>query len=250
MRIYLIYPVLLIMVFLLLISFHTISHEAYFFDDFYSIDEKKWVANQHSFQESGSNMTKAALHASNSILAIRLQKNSDKLMPKIYNGGEIGSAKSFKYGKFSVRMKSDIRPGTVSSFFLMNEWKPKNWIHKEIDIEFFGKNPKIVQFTVHLFLDDKKHTYYKRVHSLGFDSSKDFHTYSIEWTKNSINWFVDDSKVFTETRIIPEEDLRIRMNHWCANPANPSVVKWLGKIDDRSLPSVVYYDWVKYEPGN
>lgn len=41
---------------------------------------------------------------------------------------------------------------------------------------------------------------------------------------------------------------QIRLNHWLADPKIKWAVDWLGKVDDKSLPSEVYYDWIRYEP--
>jgi beta-glucanase (GH16 family) len=219
-----------------------------FFEDFNALDETLWNINRFSFAESGTEMSSDALAISKSLLAIKVDVNAVGSGKK-YKGGEIGSLRFFNYGYFTVRMKNNIRHGSVSSFFIMNEWKEKDWEHREIDIEFLGKDPTAVQFTVHLYADGgRNHIYYAHVYPLGFDSSKDFHDYSIAWKKDTISWYVDGVLAHTETRIVPNVPLQIRVNHWIANSQDSLTVDWMGKVDDSTLPSFVYYDWVSYKP--
>lgn len=205
-----------------------------------------WDIQRFSFPENGCIMKDSQISVHNSVLTITVRAN-EKQEVKPYEGGEISSKSSFLYGKFSVRMKNPIAPGTVSSFFLMNQWRTVNWEHKEIDIEFLGKNTCAVQFTVHDYKDGgKKHIYNKFTYPLGFDSSTDFHLYSIIWSKDSISWLVDEKLAHTEKEILIIEPMNIRLNHWAANPADVNCVNWLGSIDRNKLPSRVYYDYIQY----
>ena len=132
----------------------------------------------------------------------------------------------------------------------MNKWQPKDWEHKEIDIEFLGKDTRSVQFTVHHFKDKgKNHVYKKYTYNLGFDSSEGFHDYMICWSKDSISWFVDDKWVHSEKDILIDEKMYVRMNHWAADPSDKTGIKeWLGPVDLSCLPSKVYYDYFSYKP--
>ena len=225
----------------------TMCNNNKFRDDFDTLDTTRWVINEFSFPDAGNEMTREAIELQNSILSITLSENVNASNKKAFKGGEIGTKRFYSYGTFSVKMKNDIKTGTVSSFFLMNQWKPKNWVHKEIDIEFLGKDPRIVQFTVHLFPNDTSHIYYHHVHNLGFDSSEDFHEYAIQWRENSIVWVVDGREEYTENRIVPDTLMQIRLNHWMANDTVKAMTAWLGVVSRDSLPSKVYYDWVKYD---
>jgi endo-1,3-1,4-beta-glycanase ExoK len=222
-----------------------------FEDHFNNLDAMFWSINQFTFPESGSAMTTQAISTANSILSITLEKKCSPVQGRGYAGGEVASQKYFGYGDFTVRLKNSLCEGTVSSFFLMNKWKAKDWVHKEIDIEFLGKNPNQVQFTVHLYPNKgTEHVFFQHTHNLGFDSSKDFHDYTIQWRKDSISWLVDGRLAHTENRITPDSVMQIRMNHWAANENNIGMVQWLGHIDENALPSIVSYDWVKYKGVN
>jgi beta-glucanase (GH16 family) len=220
-----------------------------FEDHFNAALEKNWRVQRYSFPENGCEMTDSQILVKKSILTLTVELNKTNNI-KPYKGGEISSVVPFLYGLFSVRMKNQIAPGTVSSFFIMNKWQPKNWEHKEIDIEFLGENTTEVQFTVHHFKEGgKKHVYYAYTYKLGFNSSDYYHDYSILWNKNSISWFVDGKQVYIEKRILFEEAMYIRLNHWAAAPFNNNLMlNWMGPIDTSKLPSRVYYDYVKYVP--
>ena len=219
-----------------------------FFDSFNTFDKKKWTYNENSFPDCGSTMTKENIMTNQSLLTITVNKSDTSVNGRKYKGGEIGSIEFMSYGTFTVRMKNNIAAGTVSSFFLMNKWKEIEWKHKEIDIEFLGKDPTKVQFSVHR-LEEGQTDYIRhiKVYDLGFDSSEDFNEYGIRWTKDSICWLVNGIVAHTETRHVPDTLMQIRLNHWIANENAPWTTEWLGNIDSASLPSKVLYDWVQYE---
>ena len=220
-----------------------------FFEDFKQLDTSIWQIQLYGWLGNGCDMLNKALEVSNSYLKIQVGKLNVVHNEKQYFGGGMGTNHFFSYGKYIVRMKNNIKSGTVSSFFIMNQWKSENWEHQEIDIEFLGKNPNIVQLTVHYYRDKGlNHVQHTHIHQLGFDSTEDFHEYTIHWQKQKVDWYIDDKCVHSETRDLPDDkEMQIRLNHWLADPKIEWAVDWLGKVDDRSLPSEVYYDWIRYE---
>lgn len=225
------------------------SHKDDCLENFDQLDEKKWQVNENTFPDCGSTMTKESVTTNGANLILTIDQNPVDSSGRKYTGGEIGSVAFFSYGTYTTRIKNNIAPGTVSSFFLMNKWKKTKWEHQEIDIEFLGKAPTKVQFTVHyLNPQDNNHITHMKVYDLGFDSSEDFNEYGIHWTKDSICWLVNGAVVHVETNNVPDTVMQIRMNHWTGNDQVVGMKNWLGKIDDRSLPSQVYYDWICYKP--
>jgi beta-glucanase (GH16 family) len=210
---------------------------------------QNWSIQKYTFPENGCDMIDSQIELNNSQLVITVVPSS-KSRGKPFKGGEISSNYLFLYGKFHVKMKNQIAEGTVSSFFLMNKWQSINWEHKEIDIEFLGKDLNSVQFTVHFFEDrGRKHKFKQYTHNLEFNSSESYHDYGIIWTKDSITWLVDNKPIYTEKDILIFEPMDIRMNHWAALPYNnDSIINWMGKVNNKQLPSKVYYEYVKYYP--
>lgn len=213
-----------------------------FEEKFDSVDPEIWEYQLYSFEENGCRMTRSQVLCLNSVLTIVADFNPT-LENKKYIGGEIATIQAFRYGSFTVRMKNDIAPGSVSAFFLMNKWKPEHWEHKEIDIEFLGKDLTKVQLTVHHFTEGgKKHITYPHLHDLGFDSSKDFHDYTIVWHPDSISWLVDHKWVHSEKRLLFNEEMNIRINHYIGEMRLESIRFWLGPVNETKLPSKVHYD--------
>ncbi len=171
-----------------------------------------------------------------------------------YYGGEVRSEHYYGYGDYQVKMKPSNIRGTASTFFVCtgpyDQWYDesgnvvKQNHHDEIDIEFLGKDTTKVQFNY--FANGKGgHEY---MYNLGFDASKEYHTYGFRWAEDAITWFVDDQPVYQVLRSKiksgeswPEEPGRIIMNYWCGTS---SAVTWMGKFrDDFSGHSD--YEWVK-----
>lgn len=219
-----------------------------YYETFDSLDIQKWQYQLYSFDGNGCNMRKENVRINNSILSFKTEMNTDPALPKKYNGGEISDNHFYLYGYYTVRMKSNLCGGTVSSFFLMNQYQPTNWEHKEIDIEFLGKNRKAIQCTNHDFQDGGK-TWKHSSATIGlpFDVADDFHEFSILWTPDSVTWFADGRFIHSDTLYVPQEPLQIRMNYYAGDVAVSGIQPWLGDVDEACLPTTTDVDWIKRE---
>ena len=112
----------------------------------------------------------------------------------------------------------------------------------EIDFEFLGKAPNKVEIN-HTAAGQKVRG---KIVDLGFDSSKDFHDYAIDWSKTGIKWFVDGIKVYETPPGTPLPK----------NPPYFFLTLWTGsKIEDSWMGPFVYKEpvtaevaWAKYTP--
>ena len=216
------------------------------YENFDSLDLKNWQVQLYSFEANGCNMRAENVIWDNSVLSLLTEKNTDPALPKKYNAGEIGDNRFYLYGYYTVKMKSDLCKGTVSAFFLMNQWQPTNWEHKEIDIEFLGIHGNAIQCTNHDFQDGgKTWKSSSKTISLPFDVGNDFHEFSILWTPDSVSWFADAKLIHTDTMYVPQEPLQIRMNYYAGDVAVPGIKEWLGEVDETCLPSKTSVDWIK-----
>ncbi len=218
-------------------------------EEFESLDLTRWEVQLYTFPANGCNMLESHATVAGSRLVLRVDRNTEARLPKAFNGGEVGSAKFFNYGLFVVRMKAARARGGVSAFFLMNQWQPKDWEHREIDIEFIGNNPRAVQLTTHDFQNGGRN--WKHASStlaLGFDATADFHEYAILWAKDRVDWFVDRRAICHETRYVPPEPLQMRMNVYMGDVREPGVAQWLGAVDVATLPAAAEYEWIRYFP--
>ncbi len=130
---------------------------------------------------------------------IRVQ-NGSLIIDAIKNGDRWTSARiksqsraNFTYGRIEFRAKLPEGQGTWPALWMLGEnVSTKGWpAGGEIDVmEHFGKNPGVVQSAMHTpssFGDtvDKGATTVSTYHS-------DFHVYATNWTKDKIEFFVDD----------------------------------------------------------
>lgn len=156
-----------------------------------------------------------------------------------YSGGEFRSKNFFGYGRYEVSMKALKNDGALSSFFTYTGPSDNNpW--DEIDIEILGKDTTKVQFNY--FRNGKGNHEY--MYDLGFDASKDFHTYAFEWHKDKIIWYVDGKEAYRVKRAIPITKAKVMMNAW----AGKNVDEWLKPFNDKLLPIIAEYEWVRFTP--
>ncbi len=222
--------------------------QAWWQDDFATLDTDRWLIQLYTFDANGCNMRAENVKARDSILTITVNRAVDTTDRK-WDGGDLGDQNYRTYGLFRTRMKPSKLKGSVSAFYIMNKWMPVAWEHKEIDIEFLGKSPTQVQLTTHDF--QKGGTVWKndsKMVGLGFDFSQDFHEYAILWRPDSVLWFVDGRLLHRTGKYVPQVPLETRMNFYVGNPLEPGVVQWLGPIDTAGVPDSTQYDWVRYDP--
>jgi GR25 family glycosyltransferase involved in LPS biosynthesis len=149
----------------------------------------------------------------------------------------ISSRGSFLYGRFETTLQATSVSGLVTGFFLHRD-SPR----QEIDIEITGNRP--TQLLVNVFynpgVEGVKFDYGYRgtpeAITLGFDASKAFHRYAIEWDPYEIRWLVDGRVVHHRAEWnptpIPHLPMKLNVNTW------PSRSRELaGRLALRSLPA-------------
>ncbi len=170
---------------------------------------------------------------------------------KNYNGAELYSSESVKYGRFDVRMKTIAGSGTVSSFFTYyNEsyvGSPEPW--REIDIEVLGKSTSIWQSNIITGNAASKVTS-EGIHNFP-NLNQEYHTYSVEWTPDYIAWFFDGQEIRRTTgqqvTDCQTKNMSYRFNLWISD-----VPEWVGAFNESILPVYQYINWMtysEYTPG-
>lgn len=106
----------------------------------------------------------------------------------------------FLYGRMEIRAKLPAGTGTWPAIWMLpTDWEYGNWpASGEIDImEHVGFDPGNVHATVHTgaYNGSLGTQVGKSIQVPDFDTA--FHTYSIEWTKDKIDAFLDNEKYFT-----------------------------------------------------
>lgn len=155
-----------------------------------------------------------------------------------FSAGALTSNSEYSFGRFEATFQASNAPGVVTGFFLH-----RNSPHQEIDIEIAGNRPS--RLLVNVFYNPgsagAKFDYgYRGSPShveLGFDASKGFHRYAIEWCPSEIRWFVDDvlihRRVLWNPTPIPQLPMRLHFNTW---PSRASQLA--GRLNTRRLPAI------------
>lgn len=94
-------------------------------------------------------------------------------------------------GIFSAKIKTPAgnTSGLNCSFYLSSLEGDKT--QDEIDFEFLGKDKGIIQTNVYTVGTGNR----EEIHQLGFDSSLEFHEYTIDWSPERILWLIDGTQV-------------------------------------------------------
>lgn len=206
------------------------------FDQFRTLDSLSWTLCDDTFPSnlalfSPRNFT----IANNHIAHLTLRKEFARV--REYTSASICSRRSYLYGSFSAVIRPAKVSGLVTGIFLH-----RNSPRQEIDIEFLGKDTTKLLVNVYYNPGDEgaNNEYGYRgtpiLIELGFDASKDFHRYSIEWTPTSIRWLIDGQLAFKRVNWdptpIPHLPMQFYVNLWHSRS-----VELAGKLFDRNLPA-------------
>jgi hypothetical protein len=154
-----------------------------------------------------------------------------------YRSGAFASVRSFTYGRFEAEIKAAPGSGLVTGFFLHRD-TPR----QEIDIELAGSDPERMLINVYFNPGDDgtamgfgyRGSPYRI--NLGFDATKDFHLYGIDWRPDRMIWLVDGQvvheRVGWDPTPIPHLSMRVFANLWA-----PRSEELAGRINERTLPA-------------
>lgn len=153
---------------------------------------------------------------------INTADNSFALNRQPFLSGIITSYNSFRfrYGRVEMRARMPAGKGLWSAFWLLNAYyKQDEPSDPEIDIiEAIGDRTTTANQAYHYMVDLDGDGFYKdrmSVENRSFidDFSKDFHTYSVEWSKGLLVYFVDGVEVKRiEGDIVSDEQMYIIAN--------------------------------------
>lgn len=206
---------------------------------------------------------------SNGMMTITLDDTScpDGCSDQPYASGELrtsGSDAYYGYGCFESRLKAATGSGLVTAFFTYskapyNQPPGGNGLHNEIDIEILGKDT--TQMQVNFFTNDGEgHEYIVDLTTVepGFDAAADYHNYGFKWTAEGIQWYVDNTLVYSVTNTVDDPTpvvtltnggpQKIMTNLWAVD-ASPGAVSWAGAFT-YTEPITASFDWIKYTAGS
>jgi len=155
-----------------------------------------------------------------------------------YTSGAIYSRRQFLYGRFQAEIKPANSPGMITGMFLH-----RNGPRQEIDMELLGKDTTKLLLNVYYNpgSEGAKFEYGYRgtpvLVDLGFDASKAYHRYRIDWFPSVIRWFVDDQLVHErfnwEPTPVPHLPMQFHVNLWPSRS-----IELAGRISDQKLPAI------------
>ncbi len=157
---------------------------------------------------------------------------------------------SFTYGKISIRAKMPLGNGTWPALWMLPETNQYgNWPKSgEMDIvEYVGYDSTTLHCTMHTACCN--HTKGTQVTNTIYmpNATNTFHVYTLEWTKDTIKGFVDDTLYYTYI------NKKEGTTQWPFDKPFYLIINlaiggdWGGKngIDDTIFPTIFEVDWVK-----
>ncbi|ODV81529.1 glycoside hydrolase family 16 protein, partial [Suhomyces tanzawaensis NRRL Y-17324] len=137
-------------------------------------------------------------------------------MPQYSGGSVVSSTKYLLYGKVSATIKSSHLQGVITSFITYSD------LEDEIDFEFVGYDTTQVQTN---YYSQGALDYTKGHNSSTSDTMANWHTYTIDWQEDKIDWYIDGDKIRTldkasthnstdNTYAFPQTPSRIQMSLW------------------------------------
>ncbi|KAG0153854.1 hypothetical protein PDIDSM_1233 [Penicillium digitatum] len=141
----------------------------------------------------------------------------------------------FFYGELSIEMKTSPGQGIVSSAFLQSDDKD------EVDWEALGGKANTIE--TNYFGKGDTTTYDRETYVPVTSPDESFHTYTVQWSKDTVNWLIDGANVRTLNyndaqgcARFPQTPMNIHVGIWAGGaPTNgQGTIDWAGGLTDYS----------------
>jgi endo-1,3-1,4-beta-glycanase ExoK len=214
-----------------------------FFDDFNSIDLKRWYISDGWVNGGyqGCTWARTNVTTSSGRLRLRLTKSANPL--RAYKCAEIRTYASLGYGLYEARMRTAAGSGLNTAMFTYSG-PPLTKVHDELDFEFLGKSPDKVQTN---FWVNKQGNHEVNVPVPGGAASA-FNNYAMEWTPESIKWYINGKLVRSATGAsLPVTPGQFFLSLWSGTSVNAD---WLGTLSPTTKSKMAEVEWAAYSaPG-
>ncbi|MBL8538217.1 MAG: family 16 glycosylhydrolase [Hyphomonadaceae bacterium] len=215
-------------------AFPPLPESLTFIDRFRTLDDSRW-----HFSDGWNNGTwmendwrRDALSITPNGLAITMRPNPPGPDRRPFMSGELQSRELYLYGYYEASMRIPNGPGLISALFTYV--KPHdNSTWEEIDIEFMGARPRLMELTYHVHGFSKQETI-----NLGFDPSQSFNTYGFEWTPTALRWYVNNQLVHevTDARV---QRLRRPQRYYLSLWGTIELWRWAEALNPADAPWVM-----------
>lgn len=204
------------------------------------LDTELWAISEYT--RKGGYWDKAQVRLNNSLIIRTEYKNAENGKPAGFYTGDIHwREKRVTYGYYEARCRVDNIRGAWSAFWLMPDDMTNGF---EIDI-FENAIPFMLQTTLH-YKDYKgqrlKYNYKK-------DFYTGFHTYGLDWKKDSLKFYYDNELVWevTDPKLISHTPTRLELSSELnGHNGKPDWWFWIGNgmITSKRNKSKLPYDYV------
>lgn len=216
------------------------------FDDEFNgtaLDPAKWTPADPWGHERNHELQayfKDAFEVRDGVLHIKAERREAFYSGKqrTYTSGMMSTHDKFaqQYGRFEIRCRVPSGKGMWPAFWLLPE--PLDW-PPEIDVlEILGHQPNKVYMTHHFRNEQRQH----KSHGgswVGPDFSADFHEFAVEWSPQSIVWFVDGVERFRSEDSVPPAKMYLLVNLAIGGD-------WPGAPDEKThFPATFDVDYVR-----
>lgn len=155
---------------------------------------------------------------------LRITSGPDVIEPGRFTGSMLVSQPMFMHGRFEVRGKLPVGRGLWPAYWL---WPLDKHSAPEIDImEMLGHDPMLTYATYHYGDASGARQQVSRSWR-GFDRSKEFFTYAVEWYPGECRWLIDGVEVFRTPMIQPDEPMNLIVctivGGWAGTPDGSTV---------------------------
>lgn len=223
------------------------AQQAAFFDDFDTLDLKRWYVSDGWANGAHQNCTWAANQVRAEGGALRVGFAPQPAGDRQYRCGEIQTRQAHGYGTYEARLKTPSGSGLNAAFFTYigpQQGKP----HDEIDFEVLLADTGKVETTT--FVNGKSgdgQIGAGAEHRLPHPSDADFITYAFTWEPERLRYYVNGELVRTidNPAIIPTNPQRIFFSLW----GSDTLTDWMGPFDAVSAPIAMEVDWVGFTPS-
>lgn len=225
-----------------------------FRDDFDSLDSTRWQLMTHSWGGNLAVFSDETASIEDGQLLLRLLPAPEGTRAdgedKLFLGAEVRSTATLTYGRVRARIRFARASAVVSSLVtIYTPWPADNW--NELDIESLGKDPNEVQFNTMIYdgppveppvTTSVAPTQDPHLEQLGFDSSLDYHEYTIEWTPEQATFWVDGEQRYAWSKDIARMTLpqNVLLTIWASDSSS-----WAGPVTEETAGATVAYDWVE-----
>ncbi|MET3726820.1 beta-glucanase (GH16 family) [Fictibacillus halophilus] len=211
--------------------------ELIYMDEFQSLKPKIWnvVDRGNNYNNELQYYRKENVEVSSDYL--RLVAKEEHYKKHKYTSGQINTKDKLNihYGRIEIRLKYTEGAGLFPAIWLLPSNNKKNL--PEIDIfESIGQDPSKVYMVNHY---GNRNNYSSDYEEFILKDYKKYHTYTLEWEKNELRWYIDNELRFSNRNGVPQEPMYLILN--LAVGGN-----WPGNPDQNTLfPASMDVDYVK-----